>query len=387
MARRRRPGRGCRRRRPARAGRGRLARRLGPAPVFRGLGVARMARPPGLRCTARRGDGAQLRRGPRRGGAGELGRGRGGRPRRGGPRRVARRRLGAVPGIGGRAPLRVRWPRGLGCGRPQARAKPGERGRGGRAASGASRGVFRRLGGVRSDRSERLQERSEGPSGPNFRPFPIAFARPFRIMSDKATLSDIATPRQAGRITRQIGDKAPPTNSPCPGDSRRPRPARRPRRRPRRGRSRAASRSAREPSGPRRKPRNGKPFRRRRRSRPGRGRAEGQGRAIRCSPPAPASLCSTPSCAATRLPPGRCAPASRFRAPRPPPRSCASTPTKARCATCASPSATTLGPAAKLLSLWRDLAGRPPSLDPGRIVDAAARLDLALPTRTASQQA
>ena len=73
------------------------------------------------------------------------------------------------------------------------------------------------------------------------------------------------------------------------------------------------------------------------------------------------------SCAATRPPPGRCAPASRCRAPRPPPRSCASTPTKARCATCASPSATPLGPAANLLSLWRDLAGRPPSLDPGRI--------------------
>ena len=38
-----------------------------------------------------------------------------------------------------------------------------------------------------------------------------------------------------------------------------------------------------------------------------------------------------------------------------------------------------LGPAANLLSLWRDLAGRPPSLDPGRILDVAARLDLALP--------
>ena len=36
-----------------------------------------------------------------------------------------------------------------------------------------------------------------------------------------------------------------------------------------------------------------------------------------------------------------------------------------------------LGPAANLLSLWRDLAGRPPSLDPGRIHDAAAALDLA----------
>jgi hypothetical protein len=37
-----------------------------------------------------------------------------------------------------------------------------------------------------------------------------------------------------------------------------------------------------------------------------------------------------------------------------------------------------LGPAANLLSLWRDGAGRPPSLDPARILDAAARLDLPL---------
>ena len=36
------------------------------------------------------------------------------------------------------------------------------------------------------------------------------------------------------------------------------------------------------------------------------------------------------------------------------------------------------GPAANLLSLWRDGASQPPSLDPGRIVDAAARLDLAV---------
>jgi Protein of unknown function (DUF1403)/Protein of unknown function, DUF len=37
------------------------------------------------------------------------------------------------------------------------------------------------------------------------------------------------------------------------------------------------------------------------------------------------------------------------------------------------------GPAAKLLRLWRDLAARPPSLDPSRLAAAAARLDLALP--------
>ncbi len=38
-----------------------------------------------------------------------------------------------------------------------------------------------------------------------------------------------------------------------------------------------------------------------------------------------------------------------------------------------------LGPAANLLRLWRDLAARPPGLDPGRISDAVARLDLVLP--------
>jgi hypothetical protein len=38
-----------------------------------------------------------------------------------------------------------------------------------------------------------------------------------------------------------------------------------------------------------------------------------------------------------------------------------------------------LGPAANLLSLWRDLAAGPPSLDPSRLAAAAARLDLTLP--------
>jgi hypothetical protein len=36
------------------------------------------------------------------------------------------------------------------------------------------------------------------------------------------------------------------------------------------------------------------------------------------------------------------------------------------------------GPAAALVSLWRDCANRPPSLDPVRVLDAAARLDLAV---------
>jgi hypothetical protein len=38
-----------------------------------------------------------------------------------------------------------------------------------------------------------------------------------------------------------------------------------------------------------------------------------------------------------------------------------------------------LGPAAKLLSLWRDLVGRPPALDAGRLATGAGLLDLALP--------
>jgi hypothetical protein len=37
------------------------------------------------------------------------------------------------------------------------------------------------------------------------------------------------------------------------------------------------------------------------------------------------------------------------------------------------------GPAARLLRLWRALASRPTSLDPGRILDVAAAFDLALP--------
>ena len=53
------------------------------------------------------------------GGAGE------GAPAELGPRPGAIRRLGAVPGISGRAPLRARWSKGLGCGRLQVLAKPG----------------------------------------------------------------------------------------------------------------------------------------------------------------------------------------------------------------------------------------------------------------------
>ena len=133
----------------------------------------------------------------------------------------------------------------------------------------------------------------------------------------------------------------------------------------------------REPSQARRKLRNGKPFRRRGRSRPGRGRAEGQGRAIPCSSPAPGSLCSTRPCAPTRPPPARCAPAWRFRAPPPPPRSCALNADEARAAR---PALRRRRPARARRDPARYGAIAPPAAEPRPRPDrdAAARLDLAV---------
>ena len=159
-----------------------------------------MARPPGLRCRARRGDGGPASpEAPRRGGAGELGRGRGGRPRRGGLRRVARDASARFPGSAEERRFGSDGPGAWGA--ADRRPAPSGASRAGRLRpSGASRGVFRRLGGVEGRLPSALQGRP-GPSGPEFRGVSHAFARPFRIMSDKATLSDIATPRQAGRIS------------------------------------------------------------------------------------------------------------------------------------------------------------------------------------------
>ena len=157
-------------------------------------------------------------------------------------------------------------------------------------------------------------------------------------------------------------DKAPRKNSPCPRDSRRSRPARRPPPDPWSGRLRRSGSLARARPSARRKPRNGTPFRRRRRSRPGRGRAEGQGRAIRCLPPAPGSLCSTPFCAPTRPPPGRCAPAWRCRAPRPRAKILRVNADEAALRDLRFAVGDPLGPAANLLSLWRDL--RRPAAQP-----------------------
>ena len=88
---------------------------------------------------------------------------------------------------------------------------------------------------------------------------------------------------------------------------------------------------------------------------------------------------STPSCAPTRPPPERCAPAWRFRAPSASAKILRVNADEAALRDLRFAVGDPLGPAANLLSLWRDRAGRPPSLDPGRIVEAAARLDLALP--------
>ena len=322
---------------PARPGGGAWRGDLVP-PGFRGLGVVW---PPGLRRTAERGDAAQLRRGPRCSRAGELGRGRGGGPRQLGLRPGAIRRLGVVPGISGRAPLRARWSKGLGCGRLQVLAKPGV---GGRAAAQRVAPCFPTPRRAQRSPPERPLGGQEGRKAWFCGVWHGVWAG-FRIMSDNAILSDIATPRQAGRIACQTGDKAPRRTHHARVIRADLDLARRPPARPREARCRAARDSARARSqDPRRKPRKHKPFHRRRRSRPGRGRAEGQGRAIPLCRRRRRSRSSTPSCAATRPPPGRCARAWRFRAPRPPPKFCASTPTQPRCATCASPSAT-LGPA------------------------------------------
>jgi hypothetical protein len=92
-------------------------------------------------------------------------------------------------------------------------------------------------------------------------------------------------------------------------------------------------------------------------------------------PPAPGSPCSTRPCAPIRPLPARCAPASHFRAPRLPQKSCASTRTKPRCATSASPLATC--PGQRRTSCRSGAiapAGRPASTQPG----FSTRLDLAV---------
>ena len=258
----------------------------------------------------------------------------------------------------------------------QRAGRPGQ-GRGGWPPAGVC-GALSDASAVSERLSQRLPEPSESPQARISRGFSSPRAG-LRIMSDKAILSDIATPRQAGRITRHnsvtkrrrrftmrqviradldLSPTRPPTLE-----------------RPRSRAARDARASQAEPS-----ENPGTASLSAAGAGPGLGAGERKGRGGRSAvlPPAPGSPCSTPFCAATRPPPGRCAPAWRFRAPPPPPKSCASTPTQAALRDLRFAVGDPLGPAANLLSLWRDLAGRPPSLDPGRIADAAARLDLAV---------
>ena len=180
------------RRRPRRPGVA-LGAATGPA----GLPGPWRMRPPGLRCTAERGDAAQLRRGPRCSRAGELGRAEEGAPARSdsdparsdASARSRDQRKGAAPGpmVQG---LEV-WPiAGL--------AKPGVEGR---AAAQPSHACFRRLGGVKGRLRSGLRGARRGLRAWFCGVWHGVWAG-FRIMSDNAILSDIPTPRQAGRIPR-----------------------------------------------------------------------------------------------------------------------------------------------------------------------------------------
>ena len=166
-------------------------------PVFRGLGGARGR--PGLRCRARRGDGPQRRRGrpPRRRRRTRAGQGRAPPPRRTPTRRC--RRLGAVPGIGKRAPLRVRWPRGLGCGRPQARAKLRERG-GRRLRSGRRAAFSDASAASRASSAASFREPSRRPEGRICRLFAWRLGRAPESCPIMQSYRTSPTPRQAGRI-------------------------------------------------------------------------------------------------------------------------------------------------------------------------------------------
>ena len=123
-----------------------------------------------------------------------------------------------------------------------------------------------------------------------------------------------------------------------------------------------------------------------RRSRPGRGRAEGQGRAIPCSPPAPASRFSTPFCAAIRPPPARCARRLALQSAAASAKILRLNADEGALRDLRFAVGDALGPAANLLRLWRDLAGRPPSLDPGRLA-TRRRGSTWQWTRTASRRA
>ena len=195
MARQHRPGGGCRRRRLARAGRGRLSRRRGTAPGLprpwrgahgatprpalpaptRGRGPASpWSRPRRRRAWAGQGRALPPRRDPT--------------PRRGSPDR----RKSVAPGPMARGPEV----------RPAAGQRQTRRARQGNPRSSSQPEPRFPTPRRRQKRPpECLWDAQRGPLGRISRLFPL---RPsaFRIMSDNASLSDIATPRQAGRIPR-----------------------------------------------------------------------------------------------------------------------------------------------------------------------------------------
>ena len=196
MARQRRPGRGRPRRQPRRPGRWRLARRLGPA----GLpGPWRRVGPPGLRCTAERGDAAQLRRGPRCSRAGELGRGRGGGPRRSDSDPARSDASAPFPGSAEERRFGPDGPRAWGV--ADCRSSPSRALRAGGAAQ-ASRGGFRRLAELEGRLRSGLWVGQEGLTAWFCGVWHGVWAGS-RIMSDNASLSDMLTPRQARRFLRQ----------------------------------------------------------------------------------------------------------------------------------------------------------------------------------------
>jgi hypothetical protein len=339
-------------------------------PGLRDLGV--MWRP-GLRCPADQGDAIQFRRGLRCSRAGELGRGRGESLRQVGLRPGAIRRHGVVLGISGSAPLRARWSKGLRCGRLQVLAKPGVEAR----PPLNRRSCFRRLDWVERDLRSGLVVGQEGFKawfcvvchgvwvGSESRPI----MQPYRTSPypDKrgglcATQRDKA-PRKThhARVIRTefelLADRTPNPLERAPASLRQPR-------RTKRTSTKTPEQQAPPPPSPI----------------PAWARAsggEGQGEPLfsagaalalldaflRADPPASGALrarLALQSAAASakilRLNTDAAALRDlRFAVGDP------------------------LGSAANLLSLWRDGAGRPPSLDPDRIFDAAARLGLALP--------
>ena len=218
MARRRRPGRGCRRRRPARPGRRRLARRHGPAGRPAGA-LASCAQPLALRAPTRlrlRGlagmsssrFAGRARTGSRKAdqpaveAAGREGRGRGGRPRSG-PDASLIRRLGAVP---------RRQRKRAASGPDGAEAwgvvdcRPAPSRASGRAAAPSATGASPRRFPTPRPSLERLlsafRSRSRRPQGRDFRRFAWRLGRASESCPIRQAYRTSPLPRQAGRIQR-----------------------------------------------------------------------------------------------------------------------------------------------------------------------------------------